>query len=65
LSSFAAEFEKHDRREDRIYRRDNISANLLDREKLTAELAGRNYSDETIGKILGGNMIRVLGKVLS
>ena len=48
LPSFAAEFEKHDRREDRIYRRDNISVKLLDREKLTAEtrrtkLFGRNH----------------------
>ncbi len=51
--------------EDRIYRRDGIGAKLLDRENLHVELSGRNYSDESIGKILGGNMMRVLGKVLS
>ncbi len=28
------------------------------------ELTVRNYSDESIGKILGGNMIRVLRRVL-
>lgn len=64
LPSFAAEFEKRDWSEDRIYRRDGIGANLLDKENLAAELAGRNYSDESIGKILGGNMMRVLRKVL-
>jgi hypothetical protein len=29
--------------EDRIYRRSNIGAKLLDRENLAAELSGRNY----------------------
>lgn len=64
LPSFAAEFEKRDWSEDRIYRRDGIGAKLLDRENLATELAGRNYSDENIGKILGGNMMRVLRKAL-
>jgi hypothetical protein len=50
--------------EDRIYRRDGIGAKLLDRENLAAELSGRNYSDESIDKILGGNMMRVLRRVL-
>jgi microsomal dipeptidase-like Zn-dependent dipeptidase len=31
---------------------------------LAAELAGRNYSAESIGKILGGNMMWVLRDVL-
>lgn len=65
LPSFAAEFEKHDWSEDRIYRRNGIGAKLLDRENLSAELSGRNYSAESIGKILGGNMMSVLRKVLS
>ena len=43
-----------------IYRRDGIGAKLLDRENLAGELTGRNYSDESIGKILAGNMMRVL-----
>ncbi len=64
LPSFAAEFEKRDWSEDRIYRRDNIGAKLLDRANLQTELAGRNYSAESIGKILGGNMMQVLGRVL-
>jgi hypothetical protein len=50
--------------EDRIYRRDGIGAKLLDRENLAAELSGRNYLDESVGKILGGNIMRVLRKVL-
>jgi hypothetical protein len=64
LPSFAAEFAKRDWSEDRIYRRDGIGAKLLDRENLAAELSGRNYAGESIGKILGGNMMRVLSKVL-
>jgi hypothetical protein len=52
-------------REDRIYRRDGIGAKLLDRGNLAAELTGRNYSAESIDKILGGNTMRVLRKVLS
>ena len=47
-----------------IYRRDGIGAKLLDRENLAAELTGRNYSAESITKILGGNMMRVLRSVL-
>ena len=64
LPSFAAEFAKRDWSEDRIYRRDGIGARLLDRENLAAELKGRNYSAEEIDKILGGNMMRVLTRVL-
>jgi membrane dipeptidase len=64
LPSFAAEFAKRDWNEDRIYRRDGIGAKLLDRENLAAELARRNYSAENIGKILGGNITRVLRTVL-
>jgi microsomal dipeptidase-like Zn-dependent dipeptidase len=58
-----AEFEKRDWSEDRIYRRDGIGAKLLDKVNLAAELTGRNYSDESMGKILGANMMRVLRKV--
>ena len=63
LPSFAAEFKKCDWGEDRIYRRDGIGAKLLNRGNLRAELAKRDYSDENIGKILGGNMVRVLRMV--
>ncbi len=44
--------------------RDGIGAKLIDRENPAAELSGRNYSDESIGKTLGGNMMRVLRNVL-
>jgi len=64
LPSFAAEVAKRDWTEDRIYRRNGIGAKLLDRENLAAELFGRNYSPEDIGKILGGNIMRVLKGVL-
>ena len=64
LQSFAAELEKRDWTEDKVFRRSGIGAKLLDRENLSAELEKRNYSPEAIGKILGGNMMRVLGAVL-
>jgi len=64
LPSYAAELKKRDWRDDRVVRRGGIGAKLLDRENLAGELAGRNYSAESIGKILGGNMIRVLRTVL-
>jgi len=64
LPPFAAELEKRDWSEDRIYRRDGIDAKLLARENLAAELSGRNYSNEGIGRRLGGNMMRVLRSVL-
>jgi hypothetical protein len=41
-----------------------IGAKLLDRKNLAAELSGQNYSDKSTGKILGGNMMRVLRKVV-
>jgi membrane dipeptidase len=64
LPSFAAEFNKRDWSDDRIYRRNGIGAELLDRANLAAEMAKRNYSNETIQKILGGNLMRVLRMVL-
>jgi membrane dipeptidase len=64
LPSFAAEFHKRDWSDDRIYRRNGIGASLLDRENLAAEMTKRNYSQVTIQKILGGNLMRVLRTVL-
>ena len=64
LPSFAAEFAKRDWSEDRIYRRDGIGAKLLDKENLAAELRRKNYTDDEAGKILGGNLMRVLRSVL-
>jgi membrane dipeptidase len=64
LPSFAVEFASRDWSEDRVYRRDGIGAKLLDQENLQAELTRRNYSSEDISKIAGGNMMRVLRRVL-
>ena len=64
LPSFAAEFSKHDWSDDRIYRREGIGARLLDGQNLAAEMTKRNYSPETVQKILGGNLMRVLKLVL-
>ena len=64
LPSYAAELKQRDWRDDRVVRRGGIGAKLLDRENLPAELSRRNYADEAIGKILGGNMKRVLRSVL-
>jgi membrane dipeptidase len=60
LPSFAAEFNKRDWSDDRVYRREGIGAKLLDREQLAAEMTRRNYTHETVQKILGGNLMRVL-----
>ena len=64
LPSYAAELKQRDWRDDRVIRRGGIGARLLDRENLAAEFKRRNYTDEAIGKILGGNMMRVLRRVL-
>jgi len=64
LPSYAAELKKRDWRDDRVIRRNGIGAKLLDRDNLAAEFKRRSYSDEAIGKILGGNMMRVIRRVL-
>jgi len=64
LPSYAVELAKRDWSDDRVIRRAGIGAKLLDRNKLAVEFRRRDYSDEAIEKILGGNMIRVLRAVL-
>jgi membrane dipeptidase len=64
LPSYAAELKKRDWRDDRVVRRGGIGAKLLDRDNLMAEFKQRNYSDAAIGKILGGNLMRVMHAVL-
>ena len=64
VPSYAAELRKRDWSDDRVYRRAGIGANLLDGENLGAELKQRKYSETAIGKILGGNLLRVLRDVL-
>ncbi len=64
LPSYAAELKKRDWRDDRVVRRGGIGAKLLDQDNLAAEFKRRNYSDEAIGKILGGNLMRVMRAVL-
>jgi microsomal dipeptidase-like Zn-dependent dipeptidase len=64
LPSFAAEYRNRDWNEDKVYRRGGIGARLLDRENLSVELRKRNYLQEAICKILGGNLMRVLKVVL-
>jgi membrane dipeptidase len=64
LPSYAAELKQRDWNDDRVIRRKGIGARLLDGDNLPAELARRNYSEEAIGKILGGNLLRVMRQVL-
>ena len=64
LPSYAAELKKRDWNDDRVIRRGGIGAKLLDRDNLAAEFKRRGYSDEAVGKILGGNMMRVFRSVL-
>ena len=64
LPSYAAELKKRDWRDDRVVRRGGIGAKLLDQDSLEAEFNRRNYSDEAIGQILGGNLMRVMRAVL-
>ncbi|MSP37316.1 MAG: hypothetical protein EXR70_02330 [Deltaproteobacteria bacterium] len=65
VPTYAAELKKRDWNDDRVVRREGIGAGLLDRENLAAEFSRRNYSDDAFGKILGGNLLRVLRKVLA
>ena len=65
VPTYAAELKNRDWRDDRVYRREGIGASLLDRENLPAEFRRRNYSEDAIGKILGGNLLRLLRKVLA
>jgi membrane dipeptidase len=64
LPSYAAELKKRDWRDDRVMRRGGIGVKLLDQENLPVEFKRRNYSDEAIAKILGGNLLRVMRAVL-
>ena len=64
VPNYAAELKQRDWSEDRIHRRNGIGAGLLDAGNLPAELKRRGYSDEAAGKILGGNVVRVLRQVL-
>lgn len=64
VPTYAAELKKRDWSNDRVYRRNGIGAKLLDRENLAAEFRRRSYSEEAIGKILGGNLLRVMRAVL-
>jgi membrane dipeptidase len=64
VPTYAAELKKRDWSDDRVHRRGGIGVKLLDRENLPAELQRRNYSAADMGKILGGNLLRVLRQVL-
>jgi hypothetical protein len=64
VPTYAAELRKRDWSDDRVYRRAGIGANLLDGQNLAAELKGRNYPEAAIGKILGGNLLRLMRQIL-
>lgn len=64
VPTYAAELKKRDWSDDRVYRRAGIGANLLSGENLAAELERRNYPEAAIGKILGGNLLRIMRQVL-
>ena len=61
VPTYAAELKNRDWHDDRVQRRNGIGVKLLDRDNLAGEFRRRRYSDEAIGKILGGNLLRVLG----
>jgi membrane dipeptidase len=64
VPTYAAELRKRDWSDDRTYRRAGIGANLLDGQNLATELKRRNYPEAAIGKILGGNLLRIMRQVL-
>jgi microsomal dipeptidase-like Zn-dependent dipeptidase len=64
VPTYAAQLKKRDWSDDRAHRRAGIGAGLLDPGNLSDELRRRNYSLEAVGKILGGNLSRVLQRVL-
>ena len=65
VPTYAAELKNRDWSDDRVYRREGIGASLLDRENLPAEFRRRNYSEDAMAKILGGNLLRVMRAVLA
>jgi membrane dipeptidase len=64
VPNYAKELRTRDWSDDRVHRRGGIGAKLLDRENLPAAFARRGYSAEATGKILGGNLLRVMRSVL-
>ena len=64
VPNYAKELRERDWSDDRVHRRGGIGVKLLDRENLPAAFARRGYSSEAIGKILGGNLLRVMRAVL-
>lgn len=64
VPNYNKELQNRDWNDDRSYRRPGIGAGLLNPENLPAELKRRGYSDADAGKILGGNILRVLRAVL-
>jgi membrane dipeptidase len=64
VPNYAAELNNRDWNDNRVHRRGGIGAKLLDRENLPAAFARRGYSAEATGKILGGNLLRVMRIVL-
>lgn len=64
VPTYLKELQHRDWTDDRVHRRGGIGAGLLDPQNLGAELRQRGYSEIDAGKILGGNILRVLGSVL-
>jgi membrane dipeptidase len=64
VPNYAKELKTRDWSDDRVHRRGGIGAKLLDQENLAAAFSKRSYSQEAIGKILGGNLMRVMRAVL-
>jgi hypothetical protein len=64
VPNYGAELKNRDWNDDRVIRSKGIGAGLLDRDCLAKELEWRNYDADAIGKILGGNLLRVLRTVL-
>lgn len=64
VPNYEKELKNRDWNDDRSYRRPGIGAGLLDPDNLPTELKRRGYSDTDAGKVLGGNILRVLRTVL-
>jgi hypothetical protein len=64
IAPYVPTYAAFDWSDDRVSRRVGIGANLLVGKNLAAELKERNYPEVAIGKILGGNLLRIMRQVL-
>jgi len=64
VPTYAAELRKPDWSDERVLPARRHRCQLASWENLAADVKRRNYPEATIGKILGGNLLRIMRQVL-